>query len=124
MQPDSPPLTASQKELLQQGIGLFNKERFFECHEVLEEVWLQASGGQKTCLHGLIQVAVALYHLRQKNLTGANRLLEAGMDKLCGFVPTHEMIDVEKLLKRLEPLRELTRRGQAPEDWQAPRIGE
>ena len=33
-------MTAHPKNHLREGIELFNRERFFECHEVLEEAWL------------------------------------------------------------------------------------
>lgn len=122
MERDFPPLTSSQKQLLQTGIDLFNRERFFECHEALEEAWLGASGEQKTFLQGLIQVAVALYHLRRKNLVGAGRLLEAGVEKLSGFVPRHEAIDLRSLLDGLEPLRQAIRGGKLPESWEPPKI--
>ncbi len=122
MEHDFPPLTSSPKQLLQTGIDLFNRERFFECHEALEEAWLGASGEQKTFLQGLIQVAVALYHLRRKNLVGAGRLLEAGVEKLSGFVPRHEAIDLRGLLQGLEPLRQAIRDGKLPESWEPPKI--
>jgi len=58
-------VTSHPKDPLREGgIALFNRERFFECHEVLEEAWLKASGEQRTFLQGLIQVAVAFYPYR------------------------------------------------------------
>ncbi len=122
MAQDLPPLTDSQRQLLQTGIELFNREMFFECHEALEEAWLQASGDQKTFLQGLIQVAVALHHLGRNNLTGAGRLLSAGMEKLSPFAPRYEAVDVRGLLEALNPLREASRAGIILQDWQPPRI--
>ena len=110
------------KDLLREGIELFNREQFFECHEVLEEAWLEAYGEQKTFLQALIQVAVALHHLRQGNLTGARRLLTAGREKLSAFTPQREAVDVTGLLAALEPLRDAVRAGVIPPDWKAPRI--
>ncbi|MBK6799558.1 MAG: DUF309 domain-containing protein [Acidobacteria bacterium] len=37
------------------GIELFNAGRFYECHEVLEEIWLKAEGTEREFLHALIQ---------------------------------------------------------------------
>ena len=122
MNPNRLPLTTSQQALLHKGIVLFNAGQFFECHETLEEAWLEAGGEQKTFLQGLIQVAVALYHLRRDNLTGATRLLSAGMEKLAPFAPQHESVGVGDLLKDLQPLRDALRSGQAPQGWQPPKI--
>ena len=122
MERDFPPLTDSQKQLLQTGLNLFNREMYFECHEALEEAWLQASGEQKTFLQGLIQIAVALHHLRRNNLTGASRLLAAGMEKLSTFAPRHEGVELRPLLDALETLREAIRSGILPQPLPLPKI--
>jgi predicted metal-dependent hydrolase len=113
-----PPLTPSQRELLQKGILCFNQGQFFECHEVLEEAWLEASGDQKRFLQGLIQVAVALHHLRRGNHAGAGRLLTAGIEKLSGFSPRQSGLDIGNLLANLEPLRQKIIAGEALPNWQ------
>jgi predicted metal-dependent hydrolase len=115
-------LTAHQKQMLLQGIELFNTWKFFECHEALEEAWLEAAGGEKTFLQGLIQVAVAFHHLRNRNRVGARRLLVAGIEKLSVFTPRHESVDVAGLLENLEPLRKRLTDGEEPGDWQPPEI--
>lgn len=45
---------------------------YFECHEIMEEFWLKNDRDIKWLL--LIQLAVAVYHERQKNFTGSLRL--------------------------------------------------
>jgi len=122
MQPVLSPLSASQKQLLRQGIALFNQELFFECHEALEEAWLEASGGQKTFLQGLIQLAVALHHLRRENVNGAARLLAAGIEKLSPFCPQHEGVQVAPLLESLAPLGRQLGAGALRQDWRPPKI--
>ena len=117
-----PPLTPSQRQLLQKGILCFNREQFFESHEVLEEAWLDASGEQKTFLQGLIQVAAAFHHLRRGNHIGAGRLLTAGIEKLSAFAPRAAGLDITGLLENLGPLRKKIIAGEVPPDWQAPRI--
>ena len=84
--------------------------------------WLEASGGQRTFLQGLIQVAVAFYHLRRENIIGASRLLTAGMEKLSAFAPERDAVDVAALLATLEPLREALAAGTIRADCTAPRI--
>lgn len=119
---DVPPLTHSQRQLLLAGVELFNRELFFECHEALEAAWLQASGEQKTFLQGLIQVAVALHHLRRNNLVGATRLLTVGMEKLSGFKPSHEYVDVQRLLDGAQRLLAEAQSGIPPQNIPFPKI--
>ncbi|MFH5185452.1 DUF309 domain-containing protein [Paenibacillus sp. TAB 01] len=59
----------------------FNVERdYFECHEVMEELWLEE--GRAPLYQGLLQVAVGLYHYRNGNLSGAVKLFTAAVQKL------------------------------------------
>lgn len=57
------------------GIAMFNRGAFFEAHEALEDVWRDAPQKDKKFLQGLIQVAVALHHYGNGNLTGARSVL-------------------------------------------------
>jgi len=61
-------------EQYREGIRLFNEEEFFECHDVLEELWSAAEGEQKKYLQGLIQASVALFHFGNENFGGAKKL--------------------------------------------------
>lgn len=47
----------------------FNRDRdYFECHEVLEELWLEKD--KDPLYKALLQVAVGLYHFRNGNVRG------------------------------------------------------
>ncbi|MDM7324494.1 MAG: DUF309 domain-containing protein, partial [Thermus sp.] len=48
-------------ETLHQAWHLFQKGRYFEAHEVLEEVWREAHGEKRRFLQGLILLAAALH---------------------------------------------------------------
>src|SRR5579872_838991 len=95
------PLSESHIKMLLEGIRCFNEEQFFECHEALEEAWMQVAGEQKLFLQGLIQVAVAFHHLRRQNAIGAQRLLSAGIEKLSPFSPSHESVELAEFLALL-----------------------
>jgi len=68
----------------ERGVADFNAGRFFEAHEVWEELWLAAVEPEKTYLQGLIQVAAAFHHFARGNSRGAQSLLAAGIAKLTG----------------------------------------
>ena len=70
-------------DLIQNGILLFNQEKFWECHEELEHHWLESRGDNIRYVYwAVIQAAACLYHVRQKNLVGARGLLKKTLDKL------------------------------------------
>ena len=57
-----------------EGLRLFNEEDFFECHDVLEELWSETLGSDRKFLQGLIQAAIALFHFGNDNFGGAKKL--------------------------------------------------
>jgi predicted metal-dependent hydrolase len=74
----------------------FNEARdYFECHEVMEELWLEE--GRNPLFQGLLQVAVGLYHHANGNVSGAIKLMTAALEKLNTFPPDTLGIDLAKL---------------------------
>jgi predicted metal-dependent hydrolase len=62
---------------LRVGFELFNRARFFEAHEVLEEVWRSLPGDQplRRHLQGMVQLAVAFHHESTGNYVGARSVM-------------------------------------------------
>ncbi len=60
----SPPL--SKAKAIREGVQLFNEERFWESHEILEQAWQVSKGPEKDSIQGLILTAAAFVH-HQKN---------------------------------------------------------
>lgn len=88
-------------------IELFNQEKFFEAHEVLEDLWRQTSDESKDFYHGLIQIAAAMVHVQRKNRTGAKRLLSTAAKYLSTYLPSYNHINLSKVLESCEqPLME------------------
>jgi len=56
------------------GIVLFNRQDYFEAHEVWEALWLDRALPEKRFIQGLIQVAVGLTHFGNGNVRGAVKL--------------------------------------------------
>jgi len=70
-------------ENIKEGIRLFNKEKFWECHEILEDHWLEARGDNARNVYwAVIQVAAANIHVRDNNLIGAQGLIKKAKEKL------------------------------------------
>ena len=92
----------------------FNRQLYFEAHEVLEALWLpQRQGPHGPFYKGLIQLAGAFVHL-QKNRPGpAARLLELAQGNLQQFPATYEGLAVGAVLALIEDWRRRLR-GEAP----------
>ena len=88
---------AASAGLLDRGIELFNRRAFFECHEVLEELWRTERGERRLFLQGLIHLAVGFYHHPQGNDTGAERQLRKGLKKLAGHLPRFDGLDTGRV---------------------------
>jgi predicted metal-dependent hydrolase len=59
----------------QRGLELFNQQRYFEAHEELELAWRAEDGLVRELYRGILQVAVAFYHLLRGNYIGATKML-------------------------------------------------
>jgi uncharacterized protein len=87
-----------------QGIEEFNQEKFYNCHDTLEALWMEAAEPQKKFYQGILQIAVSCYHLSNKNWRGAVILLGDGTRKLIEYQPDYEEIDVSKLVEQSSQL--------------------
>ncbi|GAB4138673.1 MAG: hypothetical protein Tsb009_07010 [Planctomycetaceae bacterium] len=94
-------MTTDFPEAYLEGIRLFNEEEFFECHDVLEELWSEVVGEERKFLQGLIQAAVALFHFGNENLGGARKMYFAACEKLTLFGQSYMGIDLDKFLTDL-----------------------
>jgi predicted metal-dependent hydrolase len=89
-------------DLVYRGIQEFNRGEFFECHEYLEEAWMQESGRVRYLYQGILQVGVGFYHLQNGNWRGATGLLRNGTIRLKEFEPATLGVDVAKLVRQSE----------------------
>ena len=106
------------------GIDEFNQRLFFECHETLEEIWLEDHGEDRKFYQGLIQVAAGYFKLEQGVPAGALKLWRMGTEKLEFYSPVFLGLDVEGLIHAVkENLEELERaQPSAPDSILPPTI--
>lgn len=89
-------LAAEKQAAVQVGMDLYNAGQYWECHEVLEEVWLEARPEDKLFLQGLIQAAAAFHkYLVQKNAVGAIKLLTRALNKVTRYSDDYMGLDME-----------------------------
>jgi uncharacterized protein len=100
-----------------QGIELFNHQAFFECHEVLEDLWRPTRGPRRLFLQGVIHLAVGFYHHQQANPAGAERQLRKGLKKLAGYLPEFDGVNTALLYHEALACLETIASGRAPEQF-------
>ena len=91
------------------AVSLFNNGQYWECHEVLEEVWLETPYPQRFFWSALIKLAVGLHHTKRHNLHGARvklgdaaRLLPMFQSQCLGVDTATALTDALQLLHILD----------------------
>lgn len=84
------------------GIEEYNNAMFFECHDTWEEIWHELYGSDKKFLHGLIQTAIGLYHLTNRNPQGARSMFSKAFAKLAPYQPSYRGVAVAALMQHIE----------------------
>lgn len=106
----------------------FNRQLFYEAHDVLEELWLpDRKGLNGDFFKGLIQLAGAFVHLQKNRLKPAAALFRLAQANLMKYPNDHERLNLPGVLRVIEVwLSELERNqfqvnpltsGAAPELW-------
>ena len=89
-------------DLALKGIEEFNRGEYYECHEYLEEAWMQESRRIRFLYQGILQVGVGFYHLQNGNWRGATGLLRNGTVRLKEFEPATLGLNVARLVRESE----------------------
>jgi hypothetical protein len=115
----------------------WNEQRYYEAHDVLEQLWLKTNSSDADFFKGLIQAAGAFVHLQKnfehpthpkhgRRLSPAVRLFELAEKNLAPYAPVQHAFDVAKFLKLLRKEREkITRSNFQSNPWSpqtAPRL--
>lgn len=87
------------------AITKFNEGDYFECHEILEDIWFDVRDDSRDLYQGLLHAAVAFYHLTKKNnFKGTLVQINKALAKLDKYGDIYQEINLEKLkgsLKRI-----------------------
>jgi predicted metal-dependent hydrolase len=84
------------------GIEEFNQQLFFECHETLEELWLEERGEDRRFFQAIIQIAAGYYKLQQQVPIGAVKLWRTGLEKLAPYQPVYLGMNVAALMASVQ----------------------
>jgi predicted metal-dependent hydrolase len=98
-------------------IDCFNRQAYFEAHEILEELWMKTNGELRDFYKGLIQTAAVFLKLQQGKPEPAVRLAQRAASHLQKYPPLCECISVERVLSWLDDVvrgRNLVAEGNPP----------
>jgi predicted metal-dependent hydrolase len=103
------------------GIDQFNQFNYFASHEIWEELWITEAGPSRQFYKGLIQAAVAMYHLSNGNAHGACKLLAGARRYLGKYRPRYLGLNIDRFLGEVsrcinETLSQKVVRGKAEID--------
>jgi predicted metal-dependent hydrolase len=86
------------------GLELFNEGEYFECHEVIEGLWLETppEDPYRDLYKGVIQAAAAIYQFDRGILSGAVALFKTSVNYLENYKPNALGLDVERLVEDMK----------------------
>lgn len=83
---------------------LFNEEKYWITHEVLEGVWRKAYGDEKDLLNGLILVAAAFVHYQKNEKDIALSIMRRALKKLTTVNEKYFGIDVVSIKSQVSEM--------------------
>lgn len=85
----------------------FNRERYYEAHDVLEELWLAEgkTGANYGFYKGLIQLAGAFVHLQKNRLGPAVTLFNLAESYLRPYLVHHQRLDLNQVVILIQDWR-------------------
>lgn len=79
--------------------ALFNQQKFYEAHDILEDLWLPDRHGVNGNFYkGLIQLAGAFVHLQKHRLRPSAALFKLARTNLEKYPAMHERLDMVAVL--------------------------
>lgn len=94
-----------ERELLGQAVALWNEGRFYDAHEVLEDIWRlfpKEDRFSRNCYQGIIRLAIAYNHYICGRRESALRVLRMVREQLGSCGENFRGIDVKHMLEHVE----------------------
>ena len=98
------PLHKAEPRLFEEARRLFNDERYWECHEVLEAVWRTKQGEEKNLLQGIILVCAAFVHHQKGEEAVALGVLRRAAKQLVYSGPVYGGFRVDELKQNVDEI--------------------
>lgn len=93
--------------------ALFNQQKFYEAHDVLEDLWLaDRHGPDGDFFKGLIQLAGAFVHLQKNRLRPSAALFTLARNNLCKYPERHHHLDIGEVRRLIDDWLKALEAGQ------------
>lgn len=80
---------------MQEGIELFNEQKYWECHESFEDLWMEDKNDPARNIYwAIIQVAAACIHYRDSKIIGAQGMINKAKEKFRRCRDQHILTDL------------------------------
>jgi hypothetical protein len=103
-----PTMFQDKEETIRIGVALFNEERFWECHETIEQIWRRETNKEeKDVQQGFILAASLLVHHQRDEDPVALGMIPRTLVKLNSWNdPTYYSLKVDDLKRNLIKIKE------------------
>lgn len=92
---------SAKKNVIDHAIFLFNIERFWKSHEVLEGIWKESTGTEKKILNGLILINAAFVHYQKNELDIFISILRRSLEKLSESLGKFYSLDLNQVKEEI-----------------------
>lgn len=89
---------------IRRAVQLFNDEKYWQAHEVLEYVWKNATGIEKDILNGIILVAAAFVHDQKHEQGVCISILERAIKKFDRASGVYHGIDTNRIANMISKI--------------------
>jgi predicted metal-dependent hydrolase len=97
------------------AIDKFNESDYFECHEILEDIWFDVRDDSRNFYQGLLHITVAFYHLTKKNnFKGTLIQLTKASEKLDEYKKVYLGVDIPKLTAQIKRISIKLKKKEVP----------
>lgn len=93
--------------ILIESVRLFNKGKFFQAHEQLEELWKSYEYKDKSYYQALIQLMITCHLLSENRIEGAIKVAKRATNNLKGYHNQIAAVDIIRLLRDIYEILEI-----------------
>lgn len=93
-------------EAIAQSVHLFNEEKYWSAHEILESVWKLSRGNEKDLLNGIILLSAAFVHDEKNEPDICISILKRALKKLESSSGIYYGIQVDEMKNRIRSIIE------------------
>jgi hypothetical protein len=99
---DEAPHFQTKEKIIEEAVGYFNSERYWECHETLEQVWRPSKGKKKLLLQAIVLVCAAQVHEQRGEGDVALSIYKRALPQISWGEKSYHRIDIPRLRKLVE----------------------